>query len=175
MIVGLLQEVTQKLERAGIQYMLSGSIALNRYTLPRMTLDIDIIIELNAKNIDDFLELWGEDYYLNPDTVRQEHQRSGMFNVIDYGSGLKIVFIVRKNTEYRLHEFIRRKKEKIENFEVWMVSPEDLIISKLEWIQQLQSNKQMADISNLLSLPQIDKDYIMVWCKKLNLNTFDLL
>lgn len=175
MIIRLLQRVTHLLDEASIPYMLSGSIALNRYTIPRMTLDIDIVIELNVNNLEGFLKLWGGNYYLNPDTVRQEVQRTGMFNIIDYESGLKIDFIVRKNTNYRLLEFQRRKKEKIYDVEVWMVSPEDLIISKLEWIQLLQSDKQMADIRNLLSLPGIDLDYIKNWCKKLDLNSFDLL
>ena len=175
MIIRLLQRVTHLLDQAGIPYMLSGSIALNRYTIPRMTLDIYIVIELNVNNLESFLKLWGEGYYLNPDTVRQEVQRTRMFNIIDYESGLKIDFIVRKNTNYRLLEFQRRKKEKINDVEVWMVSPEDLIISKLEWIQLLQSDKQMADIRNLLSLPDIDSDYIKNWCKKLYLNTYDLL
>ncbi len=175
MIIRLLQRVTHLLDEACIPYMLSGSIALNRYTIPRMTLDIDIVIELSVNNLEGFLKLWGENYYLNPDTVRKEVQRTGMFNIIDYESGLKIDFIIRKNTNYRLLEFQRRKKEKINDVEVWMVSPEDLIISKLEWIQLLQSDKQMADIRNLLSLPGIDLDYIKNWCKKLDLNTFDLL
>jgi len=155
--------------------MLSGSIALNRYTVPRMTLDIDIVIELNADNLEEFLGLFLDEFYMNTDTVRQETQKSGMFNIIDLESGLKLDFIVRKNTEYRIHEFNRRKKEKIEDIEVWMVSPEDLVISKFDWIQQLQSDKQMTDIRNLLSTPEIDKKYILYWCKKLNLNTFDLL
>ncbi len=175
MIFRLLQKVTQSLEKAGIPYMLSGSIALNRYSIPRMTLDIDIVIELNVNNLETFLELFPDKFYMNKETVRQETIRSGMFNIIDFESGLKIDFIVRKNTEYRMHEFQRRKKEKIEEVEVWMVSPEDLVISKLDWIQQLQSDKQMTDIRNLLSLQEIDHDYILYWCKKLNLNTFDLL
>jgi len=175
MIFKLLHKVTRSLEEAGIPYMLSGSIALNRYSIPRMTLDIDIVIELNANNLEIFLKLFPDKFYMNTDTVKQEAQRAGMFNIIDFESGLKIDFIVRKSTEYRIHEFKRRKKEKIEDVEVWMVSPEDLIISKLEWIQLLQSDKQMTDIRNLLSSPEIDKEYILYWCKKLNLNTFDLL
>ena len=175
MIIRLLQKITKSLENAGIPYMLSGSIALNRYTIPRMTLDIDIVIELNVNNLKAFIGLFPDKFYMNTDTVKQETQRYGMFNIIDFESGLKVDFIVRKNTEYRIHEFNRRKKEKIEDIEVWMVSPEDLVISKLDWIQQLQSEKQMEDIRNLLSTPEIDKDYISYWCQRLNLNTFELL
>ena len=98
-----------------------------------------------------------------------------MFNVIDHETGFKVDFILRKNTEYRKFEFQKRLKTKVADFDVWIVSPEDLAISKIEWIQQLQSDKQVSDIENLLAKPGIDKPYIENWCKKLNLQTFNLL
>jgi hypothetical protein len=98
-----------------------------------------------------------------------------MFNVIDHRSGLKMDFIVRKDTEYRRLEFSRKILKLLEDIPVWMVSPEDLVISKIEWIQQLQSEKQSLDISMLLTSPGIGRDYIVYWCNKLNLKTFGLL
>jgi hypothetical protein len=175
MIIKLLEKISRSLESKNIPYMLSGSIALNRYTIPRMTLDIDIVIELGDNNKDSFISLFSENFYINHDTVNQEIKKRGMFNVIDYESGYKVDFIVRKNSEYRINEFQRRKKEKIGEIEVWMVSPEDLIISKIAWIQQLQSDKQISDIKNLLSVPDIDLDYIKHWCNKLQLNTFSFV
>jgi len=175
MIINLLKRITQSLEDKQIAYMLSGSIALNSYTIPRMTMDIDIVIELNQENLNDFLSVFGDNYYINQDTVREETNRLGMFNVIDHITGFKVDFIVRKNTEYRKFEFQRRLKTKVTDFDVWIVSPEDLTISKIEWIQQLQSEKQINDIENLLAKPEINKEYIKEWCKKLNLNTFNLL
>jgi len=174
MILQLLEQITRALEQRGIDYMLSGSMALNSYTVPRMTLDADIVIELSGKNLEDFFEIFENEFYVNKDSVRQEVARSGMFNVIDHKTGFKIDFIVKKNTEYRILEFKRRRKERIGNSEVWIVSPEDLVISKIEWIQQLKSDRQISDIENLLSIPAIDKNYIIDWCNKLKLNTFDL-
>lgn len=175
MILELLQRIVKSLEAKNIQYMLSGSIALNNYSIPRMTLDIDIVIELHEANLQDFLSIFGENYYLNQDTVRTEIKRLGMFNVIDHETGFKVDFILRKNTEFRINEFNRKKQTKFANFDVWIVSAEDLVISKFEWIQQLQSEKQITDIRNLLSDPKIDLNYIKNWCNKLNLETFKLL
>ncbi len=175
MILNLLERITKSLELKKIPYMLSGSIALNNYTVPRMTMDIDIVIELHEENLSAFLSIFGDNYYLNKDTVREETKRLGMFNVIDHKTGFKVDFIIRKNTEYRKFEFQRRLKTKVADFDVWIVSPEDLTISKIEWIQQLQSEKQINDIENLLAKPEIDKNYIKEWCNKLNLKTFNLL
>jgi hypothetical protein len=98
-----------------------------------------------------------------------------MFNAIDYETGFKVDFILRKNSEFRKLEFSRKKKIAIADFEVWIVSSEDLIISKIEWIQQIQSEKQKSDIVQLLKTPEIDRNYIIKWCKNLNLNTYNLI
>jgi hypothetical protein len=98
-----------------------------------------------------------------------------MFNVIDNNSGLKVDFIVRKNTEFHLNEFKRRERKRLFGFSPWVVSIEDLIISKLNWIQDLKSDTQINDIKNLLSVAGTDKNYISKWCKQLTLNTYNLL
>ncbi|MCX6245891.1 MAG: hypothetical protein NTU98_14450 [Bacteroidetes bacterium] len=175
MIQELLKTVTRLLDQKGIEYMVSGSLALNVYCIPRMTLDIDIVIHLDPSNRDDFLEIFKKGFYLDKDSVNQGIRRKGMFNVIDHQSGLKIDFIIRKDTEYRQLEFSRKTQKVIDDIPVWMVTAEDLIISKIEWIQQLQSDKQIQDIIMLLKLHGIDRDYISLWCKKLTLKTYDLL
>ena len=155
--------------------MISGSLALNVYCIPRMTMNIDIVIELDNENVDDFLAIFSEGYYIDENTVNQEISRKGMFNVIDHRSGFKIDFIIKKDSEYRRLEFSRKTLLMLENNPVWMVSSEDLIISKIEWIQQLQSEKQINDIEMLLATPGIDRNYVVFWCKQLNLQTFHLL
>ncbi len=175
MILDLLHRITGLLETKKIDYMLSGSLALNAYSIPRMSLDIDFVIEINKDNVDDFLSVFDKHYYFNKDVIIEETNRRGMFNVIDHHTGFKIDFIVRKDSEYRNLEFRRKRKLKITDFEVWIVSPEDLVISKIEWIQQLKSEKQINDIKNLLAISQIDKKYIQKWCNELNLHTFELI
>ena len=58
---------------------------------------------------------------------------------------------------------------------IYVVSPEDLIISKLIWIQDLQSAVQMEDIKNLVLSDNLDWAYIDFWVGKLRLNSFNLL
>lgn len=175
MITELLNRIIDSLESKKIPYMLSGSLALLAYTIPRMTLDIDIVIELKEENLDDFLNIFQDGFYINESTVKTEIKRKGMFNVIDHKTGFKVDFIIKKETEYRRHEFSRRKIKIVDYLEVYMVSPEDLVISKIEWIQQYQSEKQIGDIQNLMSMPTIDKEYIKFWCQKLRLTTFNLI
>jgi len=175
MILSLLKRISNSLEEKQIPYMLSGSLALNIYTIPRMTLDIDIVIDLKENKLQDFFSIFGEGYYINKQTVEEETKCQGMFNIIDYETGFKIDFIIRKDTTYHKLEFERRRKIKITDFITRVVSPEDLIIAKIKWIQEFQSDKQTQDIRNLLANPSIDKQYIKEWCKELDLKTFELL
>ena len=175
MIFRLLEKICKSLNEKEIPYMLSGSVAMNTYATPRMTSDIDIVINLKLSDLDNFSEIFKEGYYFYEEGVSEEIKRSGMFNVIDLESSQKVDFIIRKNTEFHINEFERRKKTDVYGFDVWIVSIEDLIISKLLWIQQLESDTQKRDIANLLENPSADKQYVKDWCKNLNLKTYNLI
>jgi hypothetical protein len=175
MIHELLKNITSLLDQKGIPYMISGSLAFNMYCIPRMSMDIDFVIELHFANVEDFFDIFNSGYYIDKETVLQEIKRTGMFNVIDHRSGFKMDFIIKKNTEYRKLEFSRRIKKMLLDIPVWVVSPEDLVISKIAWIQELQSDKQSQDIRMLMLLPSIDKDFVNLWCKNLDLKTFGLI
>ena len=71
MILELLKKVCQSLNENNISYMVSGSIAMNIYSIPRMTRDIDIVIEIDKNRTDHFLSLFPDSYY-NYDTVKEE-------------------------------------------------------------------------------------------------------
>ncbi|QEC57315.1 hypothetical protein [Flavisolibacter ginsenosidimutans] len=87
----------------------------------------------------------------------------------------KADFIVLKTTAYHRTAFSRRQVMEFLEMPVYTVSPEDLILAKLLWIQGYQSAIQMQDIRNLLELPTLDKVYIVEWIKELKLTTFDLV
>ncbi len=173
MILDLLQRVCKSLDDSNIPYMISGSIALNIYSIPRMTRDIDIVIELIDKRVDEFITLFPDSYF-NKDTIKEEIKRQGMFNIIDHHTGFKIDFILRKDTDYFKQAFEKRQRIKEMDIELWVIRLDDLIIAKIIWIQQYQSEKQMVDIENLLLNPTKDLVYIKNWCDKLNLKTFNL-
>jgi hypothetical protein len=155
--------------------MLSGSIAMGLYIVPRATKDIDFVVHLQPQDIDGIVNYFGDAYYCSKDAVTDAVNRQSLFNIIDHRSGYKADFVILKNTEYRLTEFERQQKMDFYGTVVNVVSPEDLLISKLIWIQGLQSTVQMEDIKNLASLRGLQQDYLNFWITKLNLNTFGLL
>jgi hypothetical protein len=174
MITDLVKRVCNSLDEKQINYMISGSIALNIFVIPRMTRDIDIVIELSESQIIEFATLFPQSYF-DIDTIKSETRRQGMFNVIDHLTGFKIDFILRKETDYYQLAFSRRKRIHEFDTQLWVIDINDLIIAKIIWIQDYQSEIQISDIQSLLLNPEIDLSYITQWCKKLNLLTFNLL
>lgn len=164
----VLKEVARRLNRAKIAYMVTGSIATNFYTAPRMTRDIDVVVELSERDVGRFISLFEADYYLEPETVRQAVRNKGMFNLIQNEYIIKIDFVVRKDAPYRRHEFSRRKRISVDHQQLYVVAPEDLILSKLVWATDSKSEVQLTDVRNLLrSVKRLNRRYLARWAKQL--------
>ncbi len=174
-ITNLLKSVTQTLEQQNIPYMLSGSLALALYSIPRATRDIDIVVELQEKHVPDFIEAIKEKFYFHEPTIKEEIKRQGMFNIIHFESSYKVDFIIRSSHPFEILKFERKKQINYFGIRLWVITLEDLIISKLIWIQQLESELQKRDIEGLLENSNVDLIYVKKWCKELNLNTYNLI
>jgi len=165
----ILKIVTARLEQAGIAYMVSGSIAINYYAQPRLTRDIDIVIELLPHQVDQVVKLFSTDFYLDEEMIYAALSPPGMFNLIHLESLVKIDLIVRKTITYRQVEFTRRRLVKIDGVTAWIVSPEDLLLSKLVWAKDSHSEMQLNDVRGLMaSVHTLDWDYIREWATQLD-------
>ncbi|MDD3880300.1 MAG: hypothetical protein PHP26_10010, partial [Syntrophomonas sp.] len=95
--IQILKLVITKLEELNIPYMLSGSLAGSFYAQPRMTRDIDIVIELAAEQIAKITEIFSGDFYIDEDDVNEAVRLQSMFNIIHYQAIVKIDFIIRQD------------------------------------------------------------------------------
>lgn len=173
--IDILKDVSTKLDHAGISFMLSGSFAMAYYSQPRMTRDLDFVVELNRSSGSMVYEVFKESYYISKEAMEEAILHESMFNLIHTQSIIKVDFIIKKNQDYRLAEFERRKKIAIADFNTYIVSIEDLIISKLIWMKDSHSEMQKNDIKALLLAPH-DDDYLDRWVSKLHLtSTFEEL
>jgi hypothetical protein len=132
--------VGDRLSSQGIAFMLTGSFALGYYATPRMTRDLDIVVAIEAAHVDPLVATFSADFYIDADDVRAAIASERMFNLMHYESGIKVDFIVRKSSEYRQHEFSRRQRVTLGSVSTWIVSREDLILSKLVWAQATTSD-----------------------------------
>ena len=164
----IVRDVSARLERGGFAYMLTGSMAMNYYAQPRMTRDIDLVVALKAADTEAIVHLFTPDYYVSAEAVSSSIAHESLFNLIHQESVIKVDCIVRKSMQYRRAEFERRQRIEIEDFSTWIVSKEDLIISKLWWARDSHSEQQLSDVKNLAATG-IDTGYIDGWTKELGL------
>ena len=158
----IVRDISARLDGANMGYMLTGSMAMNYYAQPRMTRDIDVVIALQSTDAARVVQLFSPDYYVSREAVDSSITHQSLFNLIHHDTVIKVYCIIRKESEYRLAEFDRRQRIKIEDFETWIVSKEDLILSKLFWAKDSHSELQLRDVKNLVS-SGCDQVYIQRW------------
>jgi hypothetical protein len=165
----VLRDVSRRLEGAGIAFMLTGSVAMNYYAQPRMTRDIDLVVSLNETQSEAFFLLFEGEYYFDRQSVAQAISQRRMFNLIHNEAVIKVDCVVLKTDAYRQEEFARRRQINIGDFETWIVSREDLILSKLYWAKDSKSEMQLGDVRNLLNV-DCDMQYLRSRAKTLKVD-----
>ena len=92
-------------------------------------------------------------------------------NIIDFSSGYKSDIIVRKKRAFSREEFKRRKPVEILGGHFYIVSAEDSILSKLEWAQKGESERQFNDAVGVAEVQwgNLNIDYLKKWAKELDL------
>ena len=143
--------------------------------LPRATQDIDIVIDpLSLADLERLVRAMpDEDYYVDLEAAREAHRDRSMFNVIDQSSGWKVDFILRKNRPFSREEFARRACVPLLGVSMFVASPEDTIVSKLEWSKLAGgSERQRRDVAGVLSSTgdRIDLAYVERWVAELDLS-----
>ena len=166
------QRIVLALDRAGIEYMLSGSFASAYYGAARSTQDIDLVIHGSPAQLTTFVNaLPSNEYYADLDSALEAYRRKSMFNLIDLSTGWKIDLIVRKSRDYSLGEFARRTQVNLHGVGVFIATAEDAVISKLEWAKLGESPRQIEDVAAILRVrgDMLDRSYLENWISKLGL------
>jgi len=151
-----------RLNKLSIPYMITGAVASVIYGEPRLTNDIDLIIDLKEENIERFADAFPrEKFYCPPrEVIKLEILRSqrGHFNLIHHDTGFKADIYTCGKDELHLWGLRSRKSVTVENDEFWLAPIEYVILRKLEYYREGQSEKHLRDISSILTVSgeQID-------------------
>lgn len=163
----LLTTVAAALDRLGIPYMLTGSVASSLYGEPRLTHDIDVIVRLAAEDAPRLAGSFRQPrYYLDSaDAIAEVVREASMFNLIDTESGDKVDFWILTASPFDDERFRRRVKVALFGASVWVPSPEDVILSKLSWSALAGgSEKQFQDALRVFEVQRASLD--LSYCEK---------
>lgn len=146
---------TRKLNELGIRYMISGSVAAIFYGEPRMTNDVDIIVFLKRDDLPRLEKAFPqEEFYCPPAEimlVEVNRDQRGHFNLIHHASGFKADIYTSGRDP--LHGWGLANARTIDSGadSISIAPPEYVIIRKLEFFREGQSQKHLRDISRMLA------------------------
>jgi len=174
MISEFLRHVAAALERSNVPYMLTGSLASSMYGIARATNDIDFVIAPARDELEAFLQMMQRlNLHVRREDATAALRNGTMFSVIDFANGWKADLIVRKERAFSQVEFTRRESHEVEGIRLTIATPEDVIVSKLEWAKASESERQLVDVAGILRMQRdnLDFPYIESWVRSLGLET----
>ena len=161
-----------KLEGGRFQYFITGSIASSYYGIPRLTHDLDIVLTIVEKNVEEIIDLYKNDGYISREGIREALYGSGMFNFIHHKTGFKIDFWINKGDSFTKSCFKRmRKIELSDDFWAVLASPEDVLLHKVYWNNLMPSERQIRDAQGIISVQasSLDIEYIEKWAEEMGI------
>ena len=145
--------VIDVLERLSIPHMVVGGFAAIFYGEPRLTLDVDIVVDMKWQHVASFVQAFPiPDYYVSEEGIRDSLQRSYPFNVIQPTTGAKVDLIPLPRDQFTQAAFRRRQRLEYDEFghSATFITPEDIILAKLIAFRETGSDKHLRDALGVL-------------------------
>ena len=164
------------LNRAGIRYVISGSVAAIFYGEPRLTHDVDFIVFLNPNDIRRLSDVFSEtDFYLPPMEailVEAAREKNGHFNLIHRDTGFKADMYPTGRDELNAWAFRGKRAVEFEGEPVMLAPPEYVIVRKLEYYREGGAEKHLRDIRAMLAVSgeQLDRPTLDEWIQRQGLD-----
>ena len=170
----IVAKVIDAIQRCNISFMIVGSFSSNIYGVERSTQDVDIVLRLESRSINDLIQALGPDFYVDPQIGFETVTMTSRFIASHLNPHFKIELFMLSDDAHDLKRFERRRTLHIRGRTVDFPTPEDVIITKLRWSKGGRRTKDIDDVRNVLSVQQghLDLPYIRHWCAQYD--TLDL-
>lgn len=165
-------QVLDALEVVEIPYMVVGSFASTYWGRPRLTHDADLVVEIASEKIAELAQLLAPHFYAPQLVIEDAVRKRGQFNLIHLDCAFKVDLWVLKGSPYDAASFSRRLPGVMFEREVWVSSPEDVILSKLLWYRAaLVQERQFQDVLEVYEIqePYLEQEYLDQWAHTLGI------
>ena len=145
--------VIEVLENLGIPYMVVGGFAAIFYGEPRLTIDVDIVVDVEPEHIKPLVAAFPvPDYYVSEEGIRDSLQRGYPFNVIQPATGAKVDLVPLPRDPFTRSAFQRRQRLEFDEAgrSATFITPEDIIVAKLIAHRETGSDKHLRDARGVL-------------------------
>lgn len=141
------------LEGLDVPYMVVGGFAAILYGQPRLTIDVDVVVEMAPHHIDPFVAAFPiPDYYVSEETVRDSLRRRYLFNVIEPTTGAKVDLVPLPRDRFTREAFRRRQRVTYDpkGRAATFMAPEDVVVAKLRAYEETGSDRHLADAQSVV-------------------------
>ena len=166
-IVAALKAVVEAFRSLKVLYFVGGSVASSFHGATRSTMDVDLVAKIADEHVKPLLEFLGDDYYASQSAMREAVRRKSCFNLIHYPTSFKVDVFVSRDRPFDQDSLSRAMMGEIglqTKIVVPIASPEDTIVSKLEWYRlgDESSERQWQDVQRVLQLlgDRADRGYL---------------
>jgi hypothetical protein len=164
-----LVDVLGRLDRAAVDYMLTGSMASNYWGIPRTTHDLDFVLVLRPDMVDALVSAFEPGFFIQPESVRSAFRPPFQFNVLDEQSALKADFWLLRDDAFERTAFGRRRRVALFGAPAWIATAEDVILHKLYWNRLTPSERQLDDAAGVYAVQgdALELAYMRTWADAL--------
>lgn len=151
----LVVQIGAILDDVGLDWVLGGSLASSLVGEPRATLDIDVAVLLERRNVEALVAAVRADYYVIEPMVLEAVEHGSSFNLLHFGTGFKIdVFVLTDDALDRRQLAGRQTVTLDDGTTIWVGSPIDQVLRKLRWFQSggEVSDRQWRDVMAILTV-----------------------
>lgn len=146
----------RRLNRLGVPYMVTGSVASMAYGEPRLTHDVDLVLEVTHSQVPFLCDAFPlAEFYCPPAAaIMKETQRSsgGHFNLIHHETGFKADCYLMGKDPLHVWAMARRRAITLGEEAVFLAPPEYVILRKLEYYREGGTEKHLRDIRSMLEV-----------------------
>jgi hypothetical protein len=166
----LLVDCLRRLNRTGLTYYLTGSMASNYWGIPRSTHDLDFVVQLPSAAVPGIVHAFSADFYIEETAVRAAYEPPHQFNAIDTRSALKVDFWLAQPQPFDEEMLRRRLAATLFGEPAWIATAEDVILHKLFWNRLTPSDRQLGDAAGVVAVQAdaLDKKYLRHWAQELD-------
>lgn len=151
--------VIDALDRAGIPFMIVGSLASNFHGIPRATRDADFVIRLDGVPIAALASALPSDLRLEPQAAFETVTGTTRYLVTLRNSAFVCELFLCSDDPHDSARFDRRQRVRVLGREAFMATAEDMIITKLRWAAEAGRAKDRDDIRNIIAVTGNELDW----------------
>lgn len=164
----LLLRIIDSLAETQIPYVIVGSFATNAYAIARSTQDADIVVNAAPGQIPALAKALSGDFIRDPQVQFETVTGTSKTVFTERETGFILELFQLSDDPHDQERFARRREFNIQGRPTWILSKEDVLITKLNWLLRANRTKDLLDVRNLLGVQadSIDWHYVESWCDR---------